>query len=156
MVGLARGIFRSPKANVPKPAPEGHQADDHPEVADAIDDERLVRRVAGALPLDVKPDQEIRANADQLPEHEHHENIAGDHQPQHAEAKQRQILEEPVVAARAMQMLAIGEGHFMVGDIVQLVVHVAHRVEMDARSDQRDHREHDDRQRVDVIADRQL
>ncbi len=115
--------------------PQGHQADDHAEVADAVDDERLVGRGRGALPLDVKADQEIGANADQLPEHEHHADVAGDHEPQHAEAEQRQILKEAVEAARAVQMMAVGERHFVVGDVVQLVVHVADGVEMDARGD---------------------
>ena len=63
---------------MPSAAPERHQADDHAEVADAVDDERLVGRVRGALPLDVEADQEVRADADQLPEHEHHRDVAGD------------------------------------------------------------------------------
>ena len=84
--------------------PNRHQADDHAEIADAIDDERLVGGGRGALPLDVKPDQEIRANADQFPEDEHHHDVARDDDAQHAEAKQRQILEEPMEAALAMQM----------------------------------------------------
>ena len=101
---IALGVASVAEGERPQAAPQRHQADDHAEVADAIDDERLVGRVRGAFPLDVKPDQEIGADADQFPEHEHHEDIAGDHQPQHAEAKQRQILEEAVEAAVAMQM----------------------------------------------------
>ena len=50
-----------------------------------------------------------------------------------------------------------GKRDLRIGPFVrQLVVHVADRVEMDARGDQRDHAEHDDRQGVDVVADRQL
>ena len=70
------------------------------------------------------------------------EDVAGDHQPQHAEAEQRQVLEEAVKAAAAVQVMAVGERHFVVGHVVQLVVHVADGVEMDARGDERDHREH--------------
>ena len=36
--------------------PDNHQADDHPEIANAIDDECLIGRVAGGLSLDVKAD----------------------------------------------------------------------------------------------------
>ena len=99
----------SPKANVPRLAQQGHQADDHAEVADAVDDERLVGRVRGALALDVEADQEVRADADQFPEHEHHRDVAGDHQAQHAEAEQRQILKEAVEAAAAVQVMAVGQ-----------------------------------------------
>jgi hypothetical protein len=50
---------------------------------------------------------------------------------------------------------AVGQRHFVVGHLVQLVVHVAHGVEVNARGDQRHHAEHADGQRVDVVADRQ-
>ena len=123
-------------------AEQGHQADDHAEVADAVDDERLVGRVRGALALDVEADQEIGADAHQFPEHEHHRQVAGDHQPQHAEAEQRQVLEEAVEPAAAVQVMAVGERDLVVDHVVQLVVHVADGVEVDARGDQRDHAEH--------------
>ena len=38
----------------------------------------LFAAVLALLPLDVKADQEIRADAHQLPEHEHHRQVAGD------------------------------------------------------------------------------
>ena len=40
--------------------------------------------------------------------------------------------------------------------VVQLVVHVAEGVDVDARGDQRHHAEHGDGERVDVVADREL
>ena len=55
------------------------------------------------------------------------------HDAQHAEAKQRQILEEAVEPAAAVQVMPVGERDFVVGDVVQLVVHVADRIEVDAR-----------------------
>ena len=136
--------------------PQRHQPDDHAEVADAVDDERLVRRVRGALALDVEADQEVGANAHQFPEHEHHQDVAGDHQPQHAEAEQRQILEEAVKAAGPVQMMPVGERDFVVDDFMQLVVHVAVSVKVNQGRNQRHHREHQHGQRVDVVADRQL
>ena len=45
--------------------------------------------------------------------------------------------------------------HFVVGDVVQLIVHVADGVEVDARGDERHHAEHRHGQRVDVVADRE-
>ena len=39
-------------------SPQGHQADQHAEVAHAIDDEGLVGRGRGAFPLEVEADQE--------------------------------------------------------------------------------------------------
>ena len=132
-----------------------HQADDHAEVADAVDDERLVRRVGGALPLDVEADQQVRTNAHQFPEGENHRQVAGDHQAQHAEAEERQVLEEAIEAAAAAERLAVFQSGQRIGHFVQLFVHVAQRVDVDARGDERDHAEHGDGQRVDVVADGQ-
>jgi len=80
-------------------APQGHQADEHAKVAHAVDDERLVRRLTRARPLDVEPDQKVRTDAYQFPEHKHHRDVAGQHQSQHAEAEQRQVLKEPHVTS---------------------------------------------------------
>ena len=99
----------------------------------------LLAAVEALLRSIVKADQEVRADADQLPEHEHHRDVAGDDQAQHAEAEQRQVLEEAVEAAGAVQVMAVGQRDFVVGHVVQLVVHVADGVEVDARGDQRDH-----------------
>ncbi len=154
LVPSSRGM--SPNENVPRRGQNRHQADEHAEVAHAVDDERLVGRGAGAVPLDVKADQEIRANAHQLPEHEHHRQVAGDANAQHREREQRKVLEEAVEPAAAVQVLAVGERHFMVDHVVQLVVHVADGVDMNARGDQRDHAEHRNGQRVDVVADREF
>ena len=64
------------------------------------------------------------------------------HHAQHGEAEQRQILEEAMEPAAAVQMLAVGERDFVVGHVVQLVVHVADGVDVDARGDERHHAEH--------------
>ena len=136
--------------------PERHQADNHAEVANSVDDERLVCSIHGAWTLDVESDQEVRANPDKFPKHEYHGDVAGQHQSQHAEAKQRQVLKETIVAAGPFEMFAVLERYFVVRDVVQLVMHVAHRVEVNARSNQRHHAKHADGQAIDVVADRQL
>ena len=45
---------------------------------------------------------------------------------------------------------------FVIGVVMQLIVHVARRVDMNARRDQRDHAEHGDRERIDIVTDRQF
>ena len=57
---------------------------------------------------------------------------------------------------RRCRVLAVGERHFVVGVFVQLVVHVAEGVNMDARRDQRHHAKHRHGERVDVVADREF
>ena len=120
-------------------AEQRHQPDNHAEVADPIDDERLVRRRRGALALDIKADQEIRADADQFPEHEDHRHVAGDHDAQHAKAKQRQVLEKAVKSAVAVQVRSVGQPDFVIDHVMQFVVHVAIGIKMDARGNHRDH-----------------
>jgi hypothetical protein len=134
--------------------PKGHQADDHAEVADAIDDERLVGRRRSALALDIEADQEVRTDAHQLPEDEHHEDVPREDEAEHAEAEQRQKLKKTRKTSGPVQLAPVRQPHFVVGDRVQLVVHVAHRVEVDTGGDERHHAEHADGQRVDVVADR--
>ena len=56
----------------------------------------------------------------------------------------------------AVQMLAAGECDFVIHKVMQLVVHVADGVNVYARSDERDDAKHHKRQRIDVIADRDL
>jgi len=137
-------------------APQGHQADQHPEVADAIDDEGLVGGGRGASSLVVEADQKPGADAHQFPEHEHHRQVPGDHDPEHREAEQRQGLEEPGKPPRPMEMVAVGERDLVVGDLVQFVVHVARGVDVDASGDQGHHHEHQHREGVDVPPDREL
>src|ERR1700722_18668286 len=47
-------------------APQNEQAEDETGVADAVGNERLVRGVGSALPLEIETDQQIRTDADQL------------------------------------------------------------------------------------------
>jgi len=88
---FARGPWNLDIAEVEcsQAGPQGQQPDQHPEIANAVDDERLVGRGRSGLPLDVKADQKVGANADKLPENEHHRHVSGDDDAQHAEAEQR-------------------------------------------------------------------
>jgi len=137
-------------------APDRHQADDHAEVAHPVDDKRLVAGGGGTEPLVIEPDQQIGADAHQLPEHEDHGRVAGDHQPQHAEREEREVLVEAVEPAAALEDLAAGERDQRVRDLVEFFVHVAQAVDVDARGHQGDHDEHGHGQGVDVVADRDL
>src|SRR4051812_737694 len=98
--------------------PQGHEADQHAEVSDAVDDERFVRRRAGTVPLEIKADQKVRANPHEFPEHEHHRQIAGDADAEHRKREQREILEEAMVSAAAVKMLTALERDFVVSDVV--------------------------------------
>ena len=114
--------------------PEEAQAEEHPHVADPVDDERLVGRVGVLLVLVPEADQEVGADADELPEDEDHEDVGRRHQAEHREAEEREVREEPRIA--------------------RIVVHVPHRVDVDQGRDERDHQEHDHGQVVDVDPER--
>ena len=111
--------------------PEDQQADDEAGVADAVGDERLVGRVRGALPLEVEADQQVRADADQLPAQEHLEEVVRQDQVEHREAEQRQVHEEAAEAAAAVKM-AVRRVDLVVLDLrLQFVAHVADREHVD-------------------------
>ena len=99
----------------------------------------LLAAVLGAVPFDIKADQEIRANTDQFPEAERHRQVAADADAQHREREQRQKMEEAVEPATAVQMLAVGQVNFVVDEVMQLVVHVAESVNVYAGRDKRHH-----------------
>ncbi len=48
-----------------------------------------------------------------------------------------------------------GQVDFVVDVILELIAHVADGVDVDARGDERDHAEHGDGERIDVVADRE-
>ena len=68
----------------------------------------LLAALAALVPLVVEADQQIRADADQFPAHEHLEQVVGQDQVEHREAEQRQEQEEPAKPAAAMQMAVLG------------------------------------------------
>ena len=53
-----------------------------------------------------------------------------------------------------MKVMTVGERDFVIGDVVEFVVHVARRIDMDAGGDERDQHEHQHGQGINVVADR--
>ncbi len=110
-----------------------HDPEGEADVADPVDDERLLggqRRAALAVP---EPDQQVAAQADQLPGHEHDQEVAGQDEQQHAEHEQVEVGEEAPVA--------------------RVVGHVADRVDVDQQADRGDDDQEAGGQRVDDEAD---
>ena len=120
----------------PGGAPEEHDAHDEADVAQLGDPERLhrgARRGGSRVPV---ADQEIRAQADQLPEDEHLEKVRRQDQPDHREGEERLVRVVPSERRR------------------RLVVQVGHRVDLHQQGDQRDQHQHRHRQGVDHHPDR--
>ena len=117
--------------------PEGDEDEHDPEreadVADAVDDERLLGRERGGPLAIPEPDEQVARQADQLPGDEDDEEAAREDQQQHREHEQVQVGEEAPVA--------------------RVVAHVADRVDVDQQADRRHHDEQARRQVVDEEAD---
>ena len=133
IVWIDSRMFSVASPTAPGVDPDGHDPERETDVADAVDDERLLgrqRRRALAVP---EADEQVAAQADQLPGHEHHEPRVREDQQQHREHEQVQVGEEPPVA--------------------RVVAHVADRVDVDEQADRRDDDEQARGQRVDDEAD---
>ena len=103
-------------------APEPHDAETEPEVADAVDDERLLPRLRRRRARVPEADEEVRAEAHRLPEHVEQEEVAGEHQHGHGENEQVQVGK--------------------IAGVAGIVVHVAGGVEVDQRADAGDDEQH--------------
>ena len=115
-------------------APEEQEhAEQEAEVADAVDDERLLAG-DGVLGLVVpEADQQVGAEADAFPADEQQRQVVGQDQDQHREGEQVQVGE--------------------VAREVRVVPHVADGVDVDEEADAGDHQDHHRRQRVDAEGD---
>src|SRR5918912_1158168 len=69
-------------------------AEDEAEVADAVDDERLLAGVGGLVLVVVEADEEVRAEADALPADEHDEVVRAENEQQHHEHEEIEVREE--------------------------------------------------------------
>jgi hypothetical protein len=78
----------------------------------------------------VEADQEVGGDAHALPAEEHLHQVVGGHQHQHGEGEERQIGEEARLVGLALLPVFV-------------VVHVAHRIEVDERRDRGDDDQHD-------------
>ena len=111
---------------------DGEHAQQEAGVADAVDDECLVGRVAGRVAMEVESDQQVRAQAHAFPAHEHHDVVVRQDQREHGEHEEVQISEEAVVPA--------------------LVRHVAGGINMDEHADAGDEQQPDGGERIEQEA----
>src|SRR6266542_1257377 len=81
-----------------------HDAENESPVTDSIGNECLLGCRRGLLSVEIKPNQQIGAQADTFPAYKHQEEVVGEHQRQHREHEQIQIGEEPVVTTIAMHV----------------------------------------------------
>ena len=86
--------------------PRQDDAEDEPEVADAVGEEGFLRGVGSGVLLEPEADEQVAAHADQLPKHEHHEEVVREHDAEHREGEEAQAGEVAAVAAVAMQVAA--------------------------------------------------
>ena len=107
-----------------------HDPEREADVADAIDDERLLGGQRGGSLAVPEADEQVARQADQLPRHEDDEPVVGHDQEEHREHEQVQVGEEPPVAG--------------------VVAHVPDRVDVHEQADRRHDDEQAGRQRVDV------
>ena len=109
---------------------DAEDAERKPEVADAVDHERLDgRRIRFRLMIP-EADEQIAGQPHALPAEEHLQEVIARHQREHGEREQRQIREEPRPAV--------------------VLVHVADGIKVHQRRHRRHDDEHDRRQRIDA------
>ena len=72
-----------------------HQRDGEADVADAVDDERLLGRGGGRRLVLPEPDQQVRRQADAFPADVEAQVVVGQHQQQHRRQEQVQVREKP-------------------------------------------------------------
>ncbi len=101
------------------------QAEREAPVAHAVDEERLLAGLRGALLVEPERDQQVRAQAHALPAQEHQQVVVGQDEDEHGEHEEVQVGEEAVVAAVA--------------------AHVADRVVVHEHADRADDDQHDGR-----------
>ena len=113
---------------------EAHRdAEDETEVANSVDDERLLRGGGGVILVEVVRDQHVRAEAHEFPEDERHEQVVGDDDAQDGEHEDRETGEETAAG--------------------RVFLHVADGEEVNPRGDERHHEEHQARVGIDEVAE---
>ncbi len=123
----------SRKLRVPRLTQIIDHAEAEAEVADAVDDERLLSGARGRRLLVPEADEGVAAQADRLPADVEHQEVVAQDQQQHAEHEQVQVGEEAPVPAVA--------------------VHVADGVDVDEEADRADDQQKHRGQAVDQEAD---
>ena len=117
---------------VERPQIREHQEhrDEETEVADAVDDERLLARVGVRLLAEPEADEQIRTETDAFPPDEQQRIVAAEHEQQHEEDEQVQIRE--------------------VARIAWIVLHVADAEQMDQHADAGDDERHHHRELIEL------
>ncbi len=102
----------------PRVHEDRHDPEREPDVADAVDEERLLRGERGGLLVLPEPDEQVARQPDQLPGDEDDEEVVREDEQQHRDHEQVQVGEEPPVA--------------------RVMAHVADRVDVDEEADRQD------------------
>ena len=110
-----------------------HHRDGKADVADAVDDERLLGRGGRRRLVLPEPDQQVRRQADAFPADVEAQVVVGEHQQQHRREEQVQIREKPTA--------------------VRVFGHVADRVDVDQRADAGD-QQHEAHRKAGPVAGR--
>ena len=131
--GLIQGSALAVQRERPVLLVDQKQRQDQAEVADPVDDERLLRGVHRHLGRAVVADEQVAAQAHALPAEEQQHEVVGHHQRRHREDEQRDPGEEAGVA--------------------RIPLHVAHGVDGDQRADAGDDEEHHAGEVVDRVGE---
>ena len=125
-------VFECAEREVDEQNPESES-----EVADAVDEERLLRGGGGRGSVVVETDEQIAAETDRLPTEIEQQEVAAEHEGTHGEYEQAEKGEETFVSADRFVVLA----------------HVVARVDYDEQRHPGDREQHDRRERVDEELD---
>ena len=131
----AWGAFAKTSLNcrVPRRGPDEHDGDGQPEIADAVDQERLFARVGGRGFLEPEADQQVGRQADPFPAHVKEQVVVRQHQRQHHQDEEVEVGEEAREAG--------------------IVVHIAGGIDVDQEADAGDDQRHGDRELVEQQRD---
>jgi hypothetical protein len=113
--------------------PDEENPDHETEVADAVDEEGLLRRVGGRGFVIPVTDEDVRADPDEFPEDEHHREIVREDDAGHREEEERK--------AREVARLAL------------VVLHVTEREEVHEETDRADDQHHPAAETIDLETD---
>ena len=135
---VARHVSRGPfldgrHIEVTRFAEDEKQCREEAEVANASDDERLLRGSGGAGFVEPEADEQVRAKTNQFPEDEYLEEVVGEDEAQHREREQTHVGE--------------------VATFAFVAVHVSGGIQLDEHRNAGDDDEHDCRQAVNANAE---
>src|SRR5262245_21159447 len=111
---------------------DDHDAGEHADIADAIDDERYFAGIGGQVFFKPMANQKVGTDADELPKNVNAEKAINQHQTEHGKREQREIGKIAAVA--------------------HVVMKVADRIEVHQRAHQGHNEEHDRGEIVDEYA----